>query len=126
MPEQLGLRYDARYQSRELWDVLLSELRTIVDALGLKQVAYDLDVQPSVLAHALAERDRHYVRADWLPYLLEHAPSDRVVSLIAGWRGLEVKPRLVLTPEEKLRRIESALEAMPELGDLVRRKAGLA
>jgi len=126
VPEQLGLRYDARYQSRELWDVLLSELRTIVDALGLKQVAYDLDVQPSVLAHALAERDRHYVRADWLPYLLEHAPSDRVVSLIAGWRGLEVKPRLVLTPEEKLRRIESALEAMPELGDLVRRKAGLA
>jgi hypothetical protein len=123
MAEQLGLRYDARWQSRELWEELLDELRAIVAAVGLKQVAYDLDQPPSVLAHALAERDRHYLRAEWLPYLVMQSPGTRVVELIARWRGLEVKAPAVMTPEEKLRRIEAALDALPELGELVRRKA---
>ena len=125
MVSQLELRYDPKYQASEHWHELLDELRAIVSAVGLKQVAYDLDRPPSELAHALAERDRHYLRAEWLPYLVTHAPSDRVVALIASWRGLEVQPRKTLTPEERLRRLEGALETMPELAEVVKRKAGL-
>lgn len=126
MPEQLGLRYNDGYRFDEVWAELLDELRVIVATIGLKQVAYDLDVQPSALSHALAERDRHYVRADWLPYLVAKAPGDHVVELLASLRGLEVQPVRELTPAEKLERIEKVLDANPDMGAVVRMKAGLS
>jgi hypothetical protein len=123
--EQLSLRYNDRFEHAEQWAELLDAVGEVVRAVGLKQVAYDLDQQPSVLAHALAERERHYVRAEWLPYLVAHAPSDRIVALVASWRHLEVKPRHELTPAEELRAYKSALDLMPDVHELVRRKAGL-
>lgn len=127
MAEQLALSYGVRHATSEQWQALLAALESVVQALGPKQVAFDLDVAPSALAHALKERDRHYVRAEWLPYLVTHAPNDAVVALIASWRGLVVEARPVLTPEQKLARLEAALAESfgADVAELVRRKAGV-
>lgn len=125
--EQLPLKYNDSYRHEQQGDALLELVREVVAALGLKQVAFDLDVQPSVLAHALAERDRHYPRLRWLPYLVAHAPNDRVVELIASWRNLECKAKVELTPAEKLERIERALETTcgEKMAAFIRKEAGL-
>lgn len=91
------------------WTEFRRLLRTVVDHIGLKQVAYDLDIAPSSLLHALDERDRHHVRASWLPYLVRKAPSDEVVTFLAGLRGLDVVPRKELTAEEKLEKLQETL-----------------
>lgn len=127
-PEQLPLEYNDRWRNHESWQRLLGEIRTAVAVIGLKQAAYDLDTQPSVLAHALAERERHYVRAEWLPYLVAHAPTDEIVRRLAGLRGLDVQARAELTPEEKLDALDEALDRVlgQAAAELVRRAAGLA
>lgn len=114
VPEQLGLRYDDRWQRQQEWQQILEELRAIVTALGLKQVAFDLDVQPSQLSHALAERERHRVAAEWLPYFLSKAKNDRLARLLAGIAGYEVQPRRELTDREKVERFEAALAKLPD------------
>jgi hypothetical protein len=125
MPEQLSLRYNPRFARAEAWDELLDAVREVVRDVGLKQAAYDLDVQPSALAHALAERDRHYLRLEWLPYLAGNDNRLKIIRCIAAWAGLEVKPRQQLTAEEWQTRVERALDAVPELAEIVRRKAGV-
>lgn len=122
---QLPLRYNDRYRSLEAWQALLAEINTIVATIGLKQVAYDLDEQPSVICKALAERERHAVKAEWLPYLIEHSHSSHVIELLAGLRDLDVKPRVELSPAERLSRLDRALDEAGDIGNLIRRKAGL-
>lgn len=99
------------------WEELLAAMREVVDLRSLKQVAFDLDVSGSALNHALCERERHNVLARWLPYFVIHAPNDKLVEILARLRGLEVKEREELTPEEELRRLKSAMRA--KLGDEV-------
>jgi hypothetical protein len=125
MPEQLPLRYDPRFSCNEAWEGLLERVRSVVRHIGLKQVAYDLDVQPSVLAHALAERERHYLRMEWLPYFVTNDPGIELVEHIAAWRGLYVEPKHEITDEEWRARVEGALSTMPEFADVIRKKAGV-
>lgn len=100
----LGLAHDGA------WHEFRRLLRAVVDFVGVKQVAYDLDVAPSILLNALEERDRHHVRADWLPYLVRKAPNDDLVTFLASLRGLDVVPRRELTDAEKLERLDGVLK----------------
>jgi hypothetical protein len=110
-----------------LWrDEILPEIQRIVSFIGLKQAAFDLDAKPSALSHALAERERHYVRAEWIPYFLAKAPDDALADKLAAIRGLETARPAALTPEQKLNKIEQALERMPAgIAAAIWKEAGL-
>lgn len=126
MPEQLALHYSPAWQVSEAWPRVLEEVRRVVTALGLKQAAYDLDTTPSYLAHALAERDRKYLRGEWLAYFVARDTTTGLLGALADLAGCDVKKREPLTPTEKLARLEGALaELGPELRDLITRKAGI-
>lgn len=122
---QLALRYDDRFARSEAWAGILTEIVRIVGIVGLKQAAFDLDAQPSQLAHALAERDRHYLRAEWLPYFLGKAPDAALARALAACSGLEVAPRRELTPAEKLDRIVRVLEQSGPAGAAILEEAGV-
>jgi hypothetical protein len=126
MPRQLDLRYDPRFLRAEVWNDFLELIQCSVSRIGLKQAAYDLDVQPSILSHALAERERHYLHLEWLHYFVTTDTDNSLVEHIAAWRGLNVSPRREITAEEWRIRVEGALAGMsPEFADVIKRKAGV-
>lgn len=102
--EEVAEAYD-----RAIWRRFLATLNETVAIVGVKRAAADLDTSPSQLKHALAERDRHYVKAEWIPYLVRQAPSHAGVQVLADVRHLEVVPRKPLTPEEELRNLKHTL-----------------
>ena len=122
-PSQLQLRYNDRFLNSEAWDELHDELTAVVSALGLKQVAFDLDEQPSAVAHAFADRERHSVKAKWIPYLVKSSPNDRIVQVQAAWRGPETRLAHEMTPTEKLERITASLERSPLIAEAIYRDA---
>lgn len=122
---QLSLRYNDRYRAHEVWQEILGEINTIVATIGLKQVAYDLDEQPSVLCKALKEVERHEIKGRWLLYFVEHAQTPKLAQLLVKLGGWDLAPHAELTPAERLARLESALDANPDIGDAIRRKAGI-
>ena len=107
---QKPLDFGDRYRYSQAWDAILEQLNRAVVNVGRKEAAYQLDTSPSVLSNALAERDRHVVRAPWLPYLTAAAPDNSIVEILAGLRGLTIAPAVELTPEQKLDRLTRALE----------------
>lgn len=126
MPRQLDLRYDPRFARAEVWNNFLELIQASVSHIGLKQAAFDLDVQPSILAHALAERERHYLHLEWLHYFITTDTDDSIIEHIAAWRGLDVLPRQEITAEEWRTRVETALASMPpELAAVIKKKAGV-
>jgi hypothetical protein len=123
---QLALEYGARWLTDEQWAELLEVADAVVKDLGLKQVAFDLDVAASSVANALAGRDRHAFHGRWLVYLVIKDPQRRVAHKLAEIGGGEFRARQELTPAEKLERLDIALAQLgPEVRDLVLRKAGL-
>ena len=83
----------------------------MAEAIGLKTVAYDLDVAPSQLSHALDERERN-LPARWVAYLVAGAPAelgDEYVRRLAKLRGLEVHEARPPSPEEELAALKAAL-----------------
>jgi hypothetical protein len=123
---QLALEYGARWLTDQQWAALLDVARAVVGDLGLKQVAFDLDVAASSISNALAQRDRHAFRGEWLVYLTIKDPHRRIIHKLAEIGGGEFRVRPELTPAEKLERLDIALAQLgPEISSLVRRKAGL-
>lgn len=113
---QLGLRFDGRRQADADWRRVLDAIRDVVDYVGAKEVAFDLDLQPSALSNALAERDRH-PRADWIPYLIRRAPSLELARALVAPGGLDVVEPPPMTPEQELARLKETLSEVlaPEL-----------
>ncbi len=84
----------------------------MVNAIGLKQVAFDLDVSKSQLLNAFDERNNAHVHAEWIDYLVTKAPrelGDEYVASLAALRGLEVIPAKPRTPTEELQDLKDAL-----------------
>lgn len=130
MTSQLDLEWSADYRHREWWLRILEVIRELVARASLKEVAFRLGVAPPALAHALAERDRHYPRMDWLPVLCDLAAElnmgERLANTIVAPIGFAAGPLQPMTPEQRLVLIEKALDRLgPALGALVRKEAGL-
>lgn len=110
MADQLALRYDGRSFYGHAWDQLRKRCREIVDYVGVKQASFDLDVAASQLLHALDERERHHVRAAWIPYFIAKDPTAEVSRILAEMGGFELQPAKPVTPEEELASLKEALE----------------
>jgi hypothetical protein len=121
---QAALDFGGGWRCAQAWAELLETLNAAVTHVGRKEAAYNLDTSPSQLANALAERDRHYLRASWLPYLVAVAPSHRPVEILAGLRGLELSPRKPMTPAEELAELRAAVaaECGPTQRDAIERR----
>lgn len=65
MSLQLSLVYRPSDTGGEVWKRQLELIRTAVNYLGLKEVAFELDVSGSTLCDALNERDRKRWAAQW-------------------------------------------------------------
>lgn len=91
--KQLAMRYDGQSAATELWEYVLPVLREAVDHIGLAQVAAQLDVTASQLAHTLAGRDRKYFRAEWLLWVAANAPSPDLLRRIADLRDFDIVER---------------------------------
>jgi AraC-like DNA-binding protein len=109
---------------------LLEALRVAVAGISIKELAYALNLSPSLLADALAERSSKGVRASWLITIIEmanEAHAIEVLNAIAAKRALEVVKRRTLTPEEKAERLEEKLRTLGPVGmQLIREAIGEA
>lgn len=98
---------------------LLLAVRSAVARISLKEVAYKLNVQPSLLADALKERNHKGVRAAWLVTILEladDADANAILAALAAIRGYEVKPGRKWTPEQLNERYEQKFLSMGPVG----------
>ena len=66
MTPQLSLTYSPAYVGSEVWKQRIEVLRRVVNHLGLKEVAFTLDVSGSMLSDSLNERDRKRWAGEWL------------------------------------------------------------
>lgn len=94
------------------WAKALRLIAEAIDEIGTKQAAFDMDMQPSLLLHSLAERDRHRISGRVLLYALTHAKSDDLLRYLAATRGREVTAPEVMTPEEELIRTKEAIRRL--------------
>lgn len=107
---------------------LLEALRVAVAEISIKELAYRLDVSPSLLADALAGRANKGVRASWLVTILDMASEANLVEIVkalVGRRPYEVQRRKELTPEELAARFEEKLRGLGAVGlQLIREAKG--
>jgi hypothetical protein len=129
---QLPMPYDDAYRARLVWDAVLDEVRLVVATLGTKRAADILsrvegrEINHVRVAQMLAENERHELKAKHLVALLAHAHRDEIVALLAAERGLEVKPRVVLSDRERADRLELALGKLPaSVAEALKREVGL-
>lgn len=112
---QLALEYQDDEAARAAWHAVHMAFGDAVDMMGLKEVAYRLDVRPSQLADAIAERDRHRIAGEWIVLLLTFCPPIPRAMLVhalndvAGFEG--ATPRRDLTPAEELAKLKAHLAA---------------
>jgi hypothetical protein len=105
------------------WAEVLDCVRDIVRARGNKDIAYALDVSPSDLSHALAERNRSELKLRYLPTLLRLRHNDDLPKAIARAAGLELAPARPLTAAERLERLEAALSRAGAAGQAIKEDA---
>jgi hypothetical protein len=107
---------------------LLEALRVAVAEISIKELAFVLDVSPSLLADALAERSSKGVRAAWLITIIDMASDAHAVEILNAFiakRALEVAKRQTLTDAEKADRYEQKLRSLGPVGlQLIREATG--
>ncbi len=107
------------------WATVMLAVRAAVNELEPQNVAYDLETTASGLAHALAERDRHFP-AKWLLYLIEKSRKGPVIAgYLAAVAGYELHAHRRLTPEEELTRLKDSIAKNlgPEMQRVITRDA---
>lgn len=88
---------------------VLNAARRVVDVVGLQEVAWDLGLNAANLGHMLKGRNGSYFRLAHAPYLLRKAPDVELANALLSPAGLHAMPVVVMTPEEKLARLEATL-----------------
>ena len=112
MSPQLAIPFDVRYELDRRWGGLLERVRRIVDRATSKEVSWLCRTTDGTLLNALHERERHTPRLRWLLAVLEAADDEERIALLGALGrpyGLEVVKHEELPPEERLRRLESAV-----------------
>ena len=122
MSGQLSIAYKPSYTGSESWQRQLSVLRTVVEHLGRKEVAYELDVSGSQLSDSLNERDRKRWAAEWTHVVLamldaKHDPASRSLLRQVAETGLAATSLVVdepieMTPEEEVLALKRELLAL--------------
>ncbi len=127
MTAQLALGYSPSYVGGEVWRQRLEILRLAVNHLGLKEVAFVLDVSGSTLSDATNERDRKRWAAEWLDTakaMLLGRPGDEIAADIyrqlceldlAGGPYALVEAQQI-SPEQEAAELRRALFALGEKG----------
>ena len=124
---QTAIDFGANESARHVTAAILDVVREVVGAVSLKQVAYDLDVSPSTLSDSLNGREHRPFRLEWLPVVMARASEMQraaLLSALANPHGLEVSRRKVLTPEERLSRLEELVRLeLGQVGESLLKKA---
>lgn len=105
---------------------LLEAIRAAVAHVSIKELAFALDVSPSLLADALAERSNKGVRASWLVKLIDMADLPHalgIINALADLKRCECTPRKELTAEELAERYEEKLRSLGPVGLQLLREA---
>lgn len=106
-----------RRQRAEL--MLLEAIKQAVANISIKELAYDLDISPSLLADAMAGRSNKGVRASWLVTIIDKAcvaDALAILNALGDLKRLEAQPRKELTPEELAQRYEDKLRSLGPTG----------
>jgi hypothetical protein len=103
-------------ETREL-RIVLRALQDAVTEIGRKTVCYDLELTEERLSKQLNGVDGKTPSFRLLAYCLKHEKSGRLArALVADYAGYAPPVRAaVMTPEEKLARLEAAMKANPAL-----------
>jgi len=117
--QQLEKKRKERKEAAEL--ALLEALRIAVAEITIKELAYRLDVSPSLLSDALAERSSKGVRAAWLITIVEMASEANAAAVTNAVLGLRqtlevVKRKPQLTAEEIAARAQERFQSMGAVG----------
>ena len=113
-PRQLALEYNDRYQDSLAWQAVLDECNRVVELVGFKQVVFDLNTTRTTLSNALCERDRHYMKGEWLTYLVRRDNTTRLAAALIDPAGCDPVKRRQLTDREKLERLSGVVDKLPE------------
>lgn len=98
---------------------LLEAIRHAVANISIKEVAFALDVSPSLLADSLAGRSHKGVRAAWLITIIDLADLPDalgILNALGDLKRLETLPRKELTAEELAARYEEKLRGLGAVG----------
>jgi hypothetical protein len=123
---QLDLFAPARgVKSEEKWDAIMSQIRLAVVEMGPKNVAYDLDLSQSQLAHLLAERDRNFPGKYVMYFVEKSRRGPIIVSYLAASIEHELIPLRKLEPAEELAKLKEAMgrHLGPDLNRMIMRDA---
>ena len=102
-PDQTAFRFPDAYEAEQAYGEILKICRSIADRIGRKEVAFELDLRGSSLDNALADRDRHSLKARQILYFLLKDSSGELITKLATLAGFEAKrAQPVLTAEQKL------------------------
>lgn len=123
--EQLHIAWSTEAEDRDCHYDVLDNVRTCVAMIGHKTVAYDLRVRESDLSNMLAERDRHRLKLEMLPYFLRNAPNHNIIERLASVRNLTVSAPRPLSAGERLEKLDRALRETlsSDLRELIYKKA---
>lgn len=123
---QLRLDLGVRHVLAERWHEVLDVVNPVIGELGLKDVAFELDVAGTSISNAQHNSPRHPFHGRWLLYLILKDKSKRLIGALCRMAGGRFVPDEPLTEAERLRRLEGALDQLdPDLASLIRRKAGV-
>lgn len=110
------------------WARILDVLREIISRVSLKEAAYTLGISDKALGHALAERERHYPRLDWLPAIaalaLRCGMAEHLADALLAPLGM-VGRWPEIPDAEWRRRVEAELRCRGDVGELIRKSAGV-
>lgn len=108
---QLALEYPPSYVGGEIWKQRIEVLRVAVRHLGLKEVAFTLDVAGSLLSDSLNERDRKRWAGEWTDVLKQMLLAKRddtaldiyrqLVELDVAHSSFAITEDAPITPEEE-------------------------
>lgn len=116
---QTALAFVDDYPTRAAENRLMDAIRQAVANVSIKELAFRLDISPSLLADAIAGRSNKGVRAMWLITLIQLAPQAdalAILNALGELKRIEATPMKELTAEEKAERLEEKLRSLGPTG----------